>query len=189
MRLRHFKCLLCYVITPEIPLPCLKVLAAYFEDSQQLTVPVTTLHHIIQQHNLNHIHLLKIDVEGEELAVLKGISSADWSNIDQVVMEIHDCIDQPSGASTFDFEFAGERGGGIDDTTIRFEGDVTTLSLAAAKRAEAFGGLLPPLTNGRVMAAAGLLKDKGFRVVLACSLGIPLNYNAYAVKLQSDTQQ
>jgi hypothetical protein len=158
------------------------MLAACFDDSQQLTVPVTTLHDIIQQQHLTHIHLLKIDVEGEELAVLRGLSEADWSNIDQVVMEIHDCIDQSSGEAKFDFEFQAERGGGIDGSSIVFQDDFRALSPAAAKRARAFGGLLPPLTDGRVMEAAKLLRDKGFKVVLDCSMGIPMNYNAYAMR-------
>lgn len=36
------------------------------------------------------IDMLKIDVEGDELEVLRGISAADWHLVDQVVLEVHD---------------------------------------------------------------------------------------------------
>ena len=36
------------------------------------------------------ITLLKIDVEGDELQVLRGISATDWHLIDQVALEVHD---------------------------------------------------------------------------------------------------
>jgi hypothetical protein len=34
--------------------------------------------------------LVKIDVEGDELAVLQGLADADWALVKQVVMEAHD---------------------------------------------------------------------------------------------------
>jgi hypothetical protein len=36
------------------------------------------------------IDMLKIDVEGDELEVLRGISAVDWHLVDQVVLEVHD---------------------------------------------------------------------------------------------------
>jgi FkbM family methyltransferase len=36
------------------------------------TVPITTLDHFCKENNVEYVHLLKIDVEGHELAVLKG---------------------------------------------------------------------------------------------------------------------
>ena len=36
------------------------------------------------------IDLLKIDVEGDELEVLRGIAAADWHLVDQLVLEVHD---------------------------------------------------------------------------------------------------
>lgn len=32
-------------------------------------------------------------VEGEELEVLRGLDEASWSRIQQVAVEVHDCID------------------------------------------------------------------------------------------------
>jgi hypothetical protein len=39
---------------------------------------------------IKRIDLLKIDVEGCEYAVLRGISNADWGAVQQVVLEVHD---------------------------------------------------------------------------------------------------
>lgn len=42
---------------------------------------------IIRESNVKKINLLKIDVEGSELDVIRGIEEKDWSIVDQVVME------------------------------------------------------------------------------------------------------
>jgi hypothetical protein len=42
--------------------------------------------------------------------------------------------------------------------------------------------LPPPRDEGRVMVVAMLLRDQGFRVVVECSLGLPLNYSVYGVR-------
>jgi hypothetical protein len=34
-----------------------------------------------------------VQVEGEELEVLKGLDAADWGRVHQVALEVHDCID------------------------------------------------------------------------------------------------
>lgn len=38
------------------------------------------------------IDLLKVDVEGDELAVLEGVSKDDWPRIRQVAVEVHDSL-------------------------------------------------------------------------------------------------
>jgi FkbM family methyltransferase len=35
------------------------------------------------------INLLKVDVEGDELGVLRGMGKGDWARVDQVVVEVH----------------------------------------------------------------------------------------------------
>ena len=50
---------------------------------------VKTLSEIIHEHNIEHIDLLKIDVEGSEFDVLSGIGEEDWPRIKQIVMEVH----------------------------------------------------------------------------------------------------
>jgi FkbM family methyltransferase len=37
-----------------------------------------------------HIDLLKVDVEGSELDVLRGMSAAVWDGVDRMVLEVHD---------------------------------------------------------------------------------------------------
>jgi hypothetical protein len=34
-----------------------------------------------------------MQVEGEELEVLRGLDAADWARVQQVALEVHDCID------------------------------------------------------------------------------------------------
>lgn len=49
-----------------------------------------TLSDLIANEGIERIDLLKIDVEGAELDVLRGVTEADWSGIRQVVAEVHD---------------------------------------------------------------------------------------------------
>jgi len=55
----------------------------------RLQCQFTTLTRVLSQANITQIDLLKIDVEGAELAVLKGIADNDWPKIRQIVLEIH----------------------------------------------------------------------------------------------------
>ncbi|NJL28735.1 MAG: FkbM family methyltransferase, partial [Thermoanaerobaculia bacterium] len=45
---------------------------------------------VIREEKIEHIDLLKIDVQRAELDVLAGIDDGDWPKIDQLVMEVHD---------------------------------------------------------------------------------------------------
>jgi FkbM family methyltransferase len=45
---------------------------------------VRTLSEVMRSEGITHVHLLKIDVEGDELAVLMGLAAADWPKIQQV---------------------------------------------------------------------------------------------------------
>ena len=60
------------------------------EEADKVAVPVTTVSELISVHGLSAIDLLKIDVEGDELNVLRGIRALDWPLIRQVVLEVHD---------------------------------------------------------------------------------------------------
>lgn len=51
--------------------------------------PMITLSNIIQTHSLQSVDLLKIDVEGSELAILQGISESDWYKIKYILIEVH----------------------------------------------------------------------------------------------------
>jgi FkbM family methyltransferase len=51
---------------------------------------VRSLSSVIEEHRIEGIDLLKIDVEGAELEVLKGITPVHWAVIKAIAMEVHD---------------------------------------------------------------------------------------------------
>jgi FkbM family methyltransferase len=69
------------------------------------------------------VHLLKVDVEGDELEVLRGVDARDWPRICQCVVEVHDVEDVAAPAA------AGSEPADIDAkadaaTLRRWPGDV-----------------------------------------------------------------
>lgn len=57
---------------------------------QNFACDVNTLSHVIEEQKVDSIGLLKVDCEGAEFAVLKGIRAEHWNGIRQVVVEVHD---------------------------------------------------------------------------------------------------
>jgi FkbM family methyltransferase len=53
-----------------------------------------TVSDLIRDHELDHVDLLKIDVEKSEFEVLAGIEEDHWDRIAQVVVEVHDLKDR-----------------------------------------------------------------------------------------------
>ena len=51
---------------------------------------VRTLSHLIREERLASIDLLKVDIEGDELAALAGVEDEHWHRIRQVAVEVHD---------------------------------------------------------------------------------------------------
>ena len=62
----------------------------YFFQNSEVNGEVRTLSSVIDELNIETIDLLKVDVEGEEYEVLKGIEEKDWGKIKQVFAEVHD---------------------------------------------------------------------------------------------------
>lgn len=62
----------------------------YFFQSIQVSGKIKTLSSVIKELGIESIDLLKIDVEGEEHEVLKGIEANDWDKIKQIVVEVYD---------------------------------------------------------------------------------------------------
>jgi FkbM family methyltransferase len=58
--------------------------------SETLLCELRTLSSVLRELELEHVDLLKIDVEGAELDVLEGIRDEDWPLIRQIVIEVHD---------------------------------------------------------------------------------------------------
>jgi FkbM family methyltransferase len=58
--------------------------------TRQIICSLKTLSQIIRENALTHIDVVKIDVEGSELDVVRGIDEGDWAKISQFVIEVHD---------------------------------------------------------------------------------------------------
>lgn len=56
----------------------------------EIPCEVTTVSDIIEQSGVERVDLLKVDVEGAELAVLLGIEADDWQKIQALIVEVHD---------------------------------------------------------------------------------------------------
>ena len=59
--------------------------------------PVRPISQLLSEHGIERVDLLKVDVEGAELAALRGIAEADWPKIRQLLVEVHD-VDGRIGA-------------------------------------------------------------------------------------------
>jgi FkbM family methyltransferase len=62
--------------------------------AQKFDAKITTLDSIIKNHNIEKADLVKVDVEGAELMVMKSISKEAFSRIKQIVIEVHDIDDR-----------------------------------------------------------------------------------------------
>jgi FkbM family methyltransferase len=56
----------------------------------EIPCEMTTVSDIIEQSGVERVDLLKVDVEGAELAVLLGIKADDWQKIQALIVEVHD---------------------------------------------------------------------------------------------------
>ena len=56
---------------------------------KKIESPVITLSQFIEE-KIDCIHLIKIDCEGEEINVLRGIKNEHWELINSVIMEVND---------------------------------------------------------------------------------------------------
>lgn len=58
--------------------------------SEQQVCETKTLSRFMEEKSIDHIDLLKIDVEKSELSILEGIQAKDWKKIKQIIVEVHD---------------------------------------------------------------------------------------------------
>ncbi|RUP36699.1 S-adenosyl-L-methionine-dependent methyltransferase [Jimgerdemannia flammicorona] len=61
-----------------------------FEGATDYRVPMRTLSGVLTEHEVDRVDFLKIDVEGAELLVLRGIHDEHWDRIWQIAMEVPD---------------------------------------------------------------------------------------------------
>lgn len=115
---------------------------------------VTTLAAFIREQRLSRIDLLKIDVEGSELAVLRGLDAAGWATVRQLVAEVHDVGGVASSSSVDGSPAAAPAGGGSSAST---------------------GGC-----GGRVAEVQRLLEARGFAVHTEEQAGLPGNFLVFA---------
>jgi phthiocerol/phenolphthiocerol synthesis type-I polyketide synthase E len=59
-------------------------------EQEDLECRLLPLREVMRIEGIEHIDLLKVDVQKSELDVLLGIAAADWKRIDQIVLEVHD---------------------------------------------------------------------------------------------------
>ncbi len=62
---------------------------SYYLRGEQVICRLTTVSDIIKDEGIDRIGLLKIDAEGSELDILRGIEGYDWWRIRQLVVEAH----------------------------------------------------------------------------------------------------
>ncbi len=77
-------------ITPQVFWwPIIEAIRIHYQKAEQVTCQLRTLSEVIDQRQLTRIDLLKIDVEGAEQDVLRGIQPHHWLMIRQLVIEVH----------------------------------------------------------------------------------------------------
>jgi FkbM family methyltransferase len=79
---------------PQVPHSYLEGMAEQGLAKQTYECQIRTLSEILREIDVDHINLLKVDVEKAELDVLEGIDAADWQRIDQTVAEVHNIDDR-----------------------------------------------------------------------------------------------
>ncbi|HEX4143247.1 MAG TPA: FkbM family methyltransferase [Pirellulales bacterium] len=83
---------------PGKPLPRDQVIEPLVEKTlgsrQEFTCDLRSVSEAMAIAGVDRIALLKIDAEGSELEILRGIRAEDWPRIDQIAMEIHDADGQ-----------------------------------------------------------------------------------------------
>jgi amino acid adenylation domain-containing protein/FkbM family methyltransferase len=66
-----------------------ELLAGRFQ-GETVTAHLRRLSDLLREEGIDHVDLLKVDVQRAEVDVLRGLDEEDWERIDQVVLEVHD---------------------------------------------------------------------------------------------------
>lgn len=73
-----------------VSLPLLLMSAVQRLNTKRIRCSLKTISQIIRENDLRQIDVIKIDVEGSELDVVRGIDENDWPKIRQFIIEVHD---------------------------------------------------------------------------------------------------
>ena len=114
-----------------------KRLQGYLDEAlrgETAMVPLLPLSRIIDESQIERIDFLKIDVEGSECNVLRGIADRHWGLIRQIVVEVHD-----SGTVLPQVVSLLERRGFVVKSVSETAGDISGLAMAYAARPSAHG--------------------------------------------------
>ena len=69
---------------------CRRIFRRLAEPPQPIDCAMTSFSEVMRQHRLERVDLLKIDVEGVELDILRSVEAEHWPKIRQVAVELHD---------------------------------------------------------------------------------------------------
>ncbi|MGW2748299.1 amino acid adenylation domain-containing protein [Streptomyces sp. NPDC001450] len=93
-------------------------------ESRSFTCRVRTFSEIIEEEGMDRIDLMKIDVEGAEHEVLKGIRPEHWPRIRQLAIELHDVDGRLAEVEALlkghGFEVVCEQGGSLLHDTVLY---------------------------------------------------------------------
>ncbi|MBB3603983.1 FkbM family methyltransferase [Mycolicibacterium sp. BK556] len=76
------------VVPSAISRAAVRPVVAWMGRTTDVTATLIPLSSVIEKHGLDRIDVLKIDVEGAEVAALQGIRPAQWEIVRQVVLEV-----------------------------------------------------------------------------------------------------
>lgn len=62
----------------------------YLYEKEVISVPTISLSTFMRREGIDVIDLLKLDTEGSEIDIFRGIDDEDWSRVRQITMEVHD---------------------------------------------------------------------------------------------------
>lgn len=117
---------------------------------------LTRLSTILANRGVERIDLLKIDVEGSEWDVLRGVDEADWGKIAQVVIEVHDA---GAGAEVIS-DWLGRRGYEVAvDQEDRGRRSPLSMLYARRRRSESEAGAWARRPADRVLRAPADRRD------------------------------
>ena len=69
--------------------PLTEVIRRHYKQVVRVECEIRTISDVIEENNVEQIDYLKIDTEGAELNILKGIRDEHWPRVRQVVVEVH----------------------------------------------------------------------------------------------------